>query len=76
MLARALMLGIRGYRALPRGMPSCRFQPTCSQYALDAIASHGAARGSALAVRRIARCHPWGGHGYDPVPMARERPPR
>ena len=47
---------------------NCRFQPSCSSYALDALKSHGAFRGTALAVRRIARCHPWGGSGYDPVP--------
>lgn len=47
---------------------NCRFQPTCSQYALEALRAHGAFRGSVLAVRRIARCHPWGGQGYDPVP--------
>ena len=48
----------------------CRFQPTCSQYAIDAVKLHGAWRGSLLAIRRIGRCHPWGGRGYDPV-----RPP-
>ena len=47
---------------------SCRYQPTCSQYALDAIDLHGPVRGSWLAVRRIARCHPWGSSGVDPVP--------
>jgi len=47
---------------------SCRYLPTCSEYALDAIAEYGALRGSALALARIARCHPWGGAGYDPVP--------
>lgn len=52
---------------------SCRFQPSCSQYALDALARHGALRGSWLALRRILRCHPWGGHGYDPVPEERNR---
>jgi putative membrane protein insertion efficiency factor len=46
----------------------CRFLPTCSNYALDALSKHGAIRGSALAGRRILRCHPWGGSGYDPVP--------
>ena len=47
----------------------CRFTPTCSQYAMDAVRAHGAARGLWLAARRLARCHPWGGHGYDPVPV-------
>jgi hypothetical protein len=53
----------------------CRFVPTCSSYALDAVEIHGAARGSWLAIRRIGRCHPWGGHGHDPVPPLR-KPPR
>ena len=47
---------------------SCRYQPTCSRYALDAIDLHGPFKGSWLAVRRIARCHPWGSSGFDPVP--------
>ncbi len=46
----------------------CRFRPTCSEYALDAIALHGAAKGGWLALRRLGRCHPWGGSGWDPVP--------
>jgi len=45
----------------------CRFTPTCSQYAIDAIEKYGAFRGSWKALRRIIRCHPWGGHGYDPA---------
>lgn len=48
--------------------PRCRFQPTCSEYALEALELHGALRGSALVVKRLLRCHPWGGDGYDPVP--------
>ena len=48
----------------------CRFTPTCSQYALEAIQQHGAVRGSCLALRRLLRCHPWGGCGADPVPAA------
>ncbi|MGI9609595.1 MAG: membrane protein insertion efficiency factor YidD [Acidimicrobiia bacterium] len=53
--------------------PSCRFVPTCSAYAAEAVESHGAVRGSAYAVRRICRCHPLGSHGYDPVPEARKQ---
>ncbi len=48
--------------------PKCRFTPTCSQYAIEALKKHGIFKGSWLAVKRISRCHPWGGHGYDPVP--------
>lgn len=48
--------------------PSCRYVPTCSEYALQAIRKHGPIRGMWLAVKRILRCHPWGGSGYDPVP--------
>lgn len=47
---------------------ACRYNPTCSVYAVEAIKVHGPFRGFALAVKRISRCHPWGGHGYDPVP--------
>ena len=49
-------------------MGRCRFEPSCSAYALQAIESHGAVTGCTLAVKRICRCHPWGGCGYDPVP--------
>ena len=61
--ARAWQIGPS--RILP---PSCRYLPTCSAYAIEAISKHGAGRGGWLAFRRIAKCHPWGGHGYDPVP--------
>lgn len=50
--------------------PACRYMPSCSEYAYEAIAKHGPVRGSWLAARRLCRCHPWGGHGYDPVPPA------
>jgi hypothetical protein len=48
--------------------PKCRFTPTCSNYALEAFKKHGVFKGFWLTVKRISRCHPWGGHGYDPVP--------
>lgn len=48
---------------------SCRFEPSCSRYAKTAVASHGLWRGAYLAMRRLARCHPWGGYGYNPVPQ-------
>ena len=48
--------------------PSCRFTPTCSQYALEAVRKYGPLKGGWMAIKRIARCHPWGGSGYDPVP--------
>ena len=48
--------------------PRCRYTPTCSQYAVEALQRHGAYKGSMLALRRICRCHPFGGSGYDPVP--------
>jgi putative membrane protein insertion efficiency factor len=51
---------------------ACRYQPTCSAYAIDAIKSRGPLQGTALAFKRITSCHPWGGHGFDPVPDAVE----
>lgn len=70
LLTALLLLPIRFYQGYisPLKPPSCRFAPTCSQYALEAIQKHGPFRGLYLSIRRILRCHPWGGHGYDPVP--------
>jgi uncharacterized protein len=69
-LARLLLLIIRGYQVgiSPFLPPACRYTPTCSAYAAAAVRLHGAGRGSWLALRRLLRCHPWGGSGYDPVP--------
>jgi len=51
---------------------NCRYQPTCSQYSIEAIQEHGGFRGFLLAIKRISSCHPWGGSGYDPVPKKKE----
>ncbi|MHB1972807.1 MAG: membrane protein insertion efficiency factor YidD [Acidimicrobiales bacterium] len=60
---------IRGYQLVRRGQLSpCRFVPSCSEYAIEAVTTHGVGRGGWLAVRRIARCNPFGGRGFDPVP--------
>jgi putative membrane protein insertion efficiency factor len=69
-LRRLVVLPIRIYQwtispIMPR---SCRFTPSCSEYAAEAILSHGPLKGGWMGLRRILRCHPWGGHGYDPVP--------
>lgn len=70
LLSELLILPIRFYRTAisPLFPPCCRFTPTCSEYAIEALRVHGCLRGSWLAVRRILRCHPWGGSGHDPVP--------
>ena len=68
--AHILALPVRFYRLFfsPWVGFNCRYQPTCSAYALEALEKHGAVKGSALIVRRLGRCHPFGSDGYDPVP--------
>ena len=70
MIARLMILVAKGWQKGPSMLlpPSCRFQPSCSAYAIGAIQRYGAWRGGILAARRLLRCHPWGGSGYDPVP--------
>ncbi len=69
-LSQLLLLPIYLYRNCisPLLPPTCRYTPTCSQYAIEAIKKHGPFKGLWLTVKRICRCHPWGGSGYDPVP--------
>ena len=69
-MARMLLAVIRFYRRAvsPMTPPSCRFTPTCAAYAEEAVGRYGASRGGWLALRRLMRCHPFGGSGYDPVP--------
>ncbi len=75
LLTRGAMALIKGYQRMTSGRPSpCRFYPSCSNYALEAVEVHGALRGTVLAARRLSKCHPLGPHGIDLVPAA--RPPR
>lgn len=69
-MKRVLLAAVRGYQRhiSVHTNPTCRFTPTCSQYAVEAIERFGALRGSVLALWRILRCNPFGGHGFDPVP--------
>lgn len=61
---------IRAYQLARAGRPpTCRYMPSCSAYALEALQKHGAVRGAWLTVRRLVRCHPWGSMGWDPVPL-------
>lgn len=66
-----LRTAIRLYRLVPKRAETCRYYPSCSAYALQAIEVHGALKGTWLTVRRVSRCHPWGGTGLDPVPPRR-----
>lgn len=66
----ALLVGAYRWLVSPLLGVNCRYAPTCSEYAIEALRAHGAVRGGWLAARRLARCHPWGGHGHDPVPPA------
>lgn len=75
-MMRSLLMGVvKGYRLLlsPWLGSSCRFEPTCSSYALQALQRHGAASGSCLTLRRLSRCHPWCAGGLDPVPIEKPR---
>ena len=74
MSARLLRGAVRAYQWCVRPLlpPACRFHPSCSEYALEAIEINGAWRGTWLTLARLCRCHPWGAHGYDPVPDIRE----
>lgn len=69
LVSRFFVLLVRLYQAARAGRPSpCRYIPSCSTYAVEAIEHHGSLKGSWLALRRLGRCHPWGGFGFDPVP--------
>ncbi len=76
-MKQALQFLLRGYKRLisPMLPHACRFVPTCSEYAIEAVELHGVMRGSVLAARRLLRCHPFGGAGYDPVPGDTDRVP-
>jgi len=68
--AAAVLAAVRLYQLVRAGRPSpCRYVPSCSAYAAEAVERHGTCRGGWLAVRRVLRCHPWGGSGLDPVPQ-------
>lgn len=70
MIRRLLIALVRLWQIGPSAVlpPSCRYSPSCSQYAIEALGKYGAIKGGWLTVKRLLRCHPWGGHGYDPVP--------
>ena len=62
------LIKVYQYTISPLLGPSCRFEPSCSQYGIEAFKKYGLIKGTFLTVRRISKCHPWGGHGHDPVP--------
>tara|TARA_Y100000814_G_C12060099_1_gene309218 strand:+ start:318 stop:542 length:225 start_codon:yes stop_codon:yes gene_type:complete len=70
LLKRIFLIPVYAYKLVisPLFPATCRFHPTCSSYAVEAVMTHGIIKGWFLAIKRIARCHPWGGDGYDPVP--------
>lgn len=71
--ARSMRTCVRAWQVARSGRPSpCRFMPSCSTYALEALEIHGAVKGSWFALRRLCRCHPWGGMGWDPVPCGED----
>lgn len=73
---RGVSLGLKAYKATLSLLigPRCRYLPTCSEYAAQALITHGPVRGTYLAARRVCRCHPFGGSGYDPVPPRKCEP--
>jgi putative membrane protein insertion efficiency factor len=74
-ITKILILLIKGYQygISPLFPPSCRYTPTCSSYAIEAFIIHGPYKGFVLALKRISSCHPWGGHGHDPVPQLKSK---
>lgn len=70
MIARLFILIARGWQLGPSRIlpPTCRYAPSCSEYAIGALRKYGAVKGSWMGLKRLMRCHPWGGSGYDPVP--------
>lgn len=75
MFKKLFILPVRFYQlAISPWLPSsCRYQPTCSHYMIEAIEKHGVFKGISLGLKRIGRCHPWGGEGYDPVPEKKKK---